>query len=277
MKKILSILLAVALMAALCACGQEQKPAETTAPATQAPTEAPTEATQPQILTEEALAEALATTYAATLDGDISLTQEVLVGQGTLDGNGYTLTGPTRVEGKPETENAITVTGGTVRNVKVVGAYRGIGDSSAHRVNGNVRLNNVDVDSQVYVLNFGYGNSANGMYVEDSTLKGWTSYTKFVETIFTNCTFGWDSTGANGNLRPYNDTELVGCRFENKVEADGTVVPFNIKFKDGSDGVLLTLVDCYVGDTLITQENADQLLGLALYGNTLQIRNTSGS
>ena len=277
MKKLMTILLCLAMAAGLWGCGETAAPEATAAPeTTEAPTEAPTtEATKPQILTEAALTEALNTTGFATLDGDITLTREVLVGKGMLDGNGHAVVGAAYAEGQTETENAVTVTGGTVQNLSITGDYRCIGDNADNRVSGDVRLKDVTVDGPTYALNFGYGTGSTNLYVEDSTLLGWSSYTKFQEAIFTNCTFGWDSTGSNGNLRPYIDTTLIGCHFEGKTEEDGTVTPFNIKFKQGSDGIILTLEDCYVGETLITEENAADLLGLDLQGNVLRCTNSN--
>ena len=273
MKKISVFVLCFFLLsAALCACSQGQTPAVTEAVTTEATTLPPE--TKALIDTEAALTEALQTTGMAVLDGDIALTQQVVVRGGYLDGNGHSVTGPTYVEGTVETENAVTVMGGTVKNISISGAYRGIGDSSAYRVNADVHLNNIWVDSQSYTLNFGYGTGSTNLYVDNSTLLGWSSYTKFREAFFTDCTFGWDTTGDSGNLRPYINTTLTGCKFEGKVNADGSVTPFNIKFKSGSSGILLVLEDCYVGDTLITEENVSQLLGLDLQGNTLSIRNS---
>lgn len=281
MKKTISLMLCLVLAATLlCACDEKAQPVQTTAApttqATEAPTTEATEApTQPQLLTEEAVQEALDTTSVARLNGDIELTKQIVVMNGLLDGNGFKVTGPTYVENDPETENAITVMGGTVQNISVSGAYRGIGDSSSFRVTNDVRLNSVYVDSQTYTLNFGYGNGTANLYVENSILKGWTSYTKFGEAIFTNCTFGWDTQGQNGNLRPYINTTLIGCHFEGLEAEDGTVTPFGIRFKQGSDGIQLVLEDCYVGDTLITEENVSDLLGLDLQGNQLMVRNTN--
>lgn len=256
--KILALLLAVTVL--LCACG-EQAAEETTA------------ATEPAITTEDALKTALQNRGRVILGGDIALTGEVLVNGNVFDGGGYTLTGPAYVEGDAATENGITMTGGTVENVTVKGAFRGIGDASGHGASSDIRINNVTVDSDTYVLNFGYGNGSANMYVTGSTLRGWTSYTKFSEAEFTDCTFGWCESGKNGNLRPYINTTLINCHFEGKTEEDGTVTPFHISFRSGTDGILLVLEDCYVGDTLITQENLNDLLKVSLEGNTVEVRN----
>lgn len=273
--KLLCLLLAAVLTLSACGGMQATTPSEeiTTAPATET-TEAQTTAA-PAIDNEEALAAALQTSGMATLEADLALRQEVVVKGGFLDGSGHTLTGPAYVEGNLTTENGITVAGGTVQNVTVVDAYRCIGDSKENQKMQDVRLNNVTVDGGSYALNFGYGSADYGLYVTDSTLYGWTSYTKCKEAVFTNCTFGWGNSKSKANLRPYIDTVLMDCHFEGKTEADGTYVPFNIIFKAESSGVTLILDDCYAGDTLITQENLEELLHVEAYGNTILVRNSA--
>ena len=255
--------LALALSFLLCACG-EKAPANVET----------TQATEPVITTEGALRTALEEGGRVTLGADIALSSEIMVSGHVFNGGGNTLTGPAYVDGQETSENAITMTGGTVEDVVVKGAYRGIGDRKGYGATSDVRINNVTVDSDTYVLNFGYGNGQAKMYVSGSTLLGWTSFTKFAEAQFTDCTFGWCASGANGNLRPYINTTLIGCKFEGKTEADGTVTPFNISFKNGTDGVLLVLENCYVGEELITQENMEQLLSINLAGNTIVVRNS---
>lgn len=271
--KLLCLLLTAVLL--LSACGGTGAATPTT-DTTAAPT---TEATEPEttaapaIDNEETLTAELQTKGMATLEADIALTKEAVVNGGLLEGAGYTLTGPVYTEGDVTTENGLTVTGGTVQNVTVVDAYRCIGDSKDNPKTKDVRLNNVTVDGGSYALNFGYGSADYGLYVTECTLNGWTSYTKCKEAVFTDCTFGWGNSKSTANLRPYIDTTLMGCRFEGKTEADGTYVPFNIMFKADSSGVTLVLENCYAGDTLITQENLEELLHVDAYGNTIMVRN----
>ena len=265
--KLFAVLLALSML--LCGCATTKEPVK----------EEEKQATQPTqpagAVTEEELTAALENGSRVALGADLTLTKEVLVKGQILEGGGFTLTGPEPQEDVAETENGITVAGGTVENVKVVSTYRAIGDRKGMGANSDVRLKNVTVDGiKSYALNFGYGNGQASLFAEDSTLLGWSSYTKFQQALFTNCTFGWNSTGSQGNLRPYINTTLVGCKFEGKTEADGTVTPFNISFKSGTDGIMLTLEDCYVGDTLITQDNLNDLLKINLAGNTIVVRNS---
>ena len=275
MKNLMRVLCLVLVLAALlCGCGKADTGTTEKAPATEPQA---TEPPAPAAITTEAdLAAALANGGRVALGADLQLTQEILVKGSILDGGRFTVTGPEAKEGVVETENGITVAGGTVENVTIKGKYRAIGDRKDAGANSDVRLKNVKVDgADSYALNFGYGNGSAGLYVDDSTLCGWSSYTKFQQAIFTNCTFGYSENGNQGNLRPYINTTLVGCKFEGRTEADGTVTPFNISFKNGTDGIMLTLEDCYVGDTLITQENVSELLKVNLAGNTIVVHNTN--
>lgn len=272
--KILALVLVLSLV--LCGC-MEAKDSEKGQTKPEGQTTEPTQAEVSGTMSEEELTTALEKGGRVAIGTDLALTKEVLVDDTILDGGGFTLTGPESQDGVVETENGVTVAGGTVENVTILGKYRAIGDRKGKGADQDVRLKNVTVDGgSSYALNFGYGNGQAGLYVDDSTLLGWSSYTKFKQAIFTNCTFGWSADGTQGNLRPYIDTTLVGCKFEGKTEADGTVTPFNLSFKSGTDGVLLVLENCYVGDTLITQENINDLLNVNAYGNIVQVRNTSG-
>ena len=264
MKKVFALTLTLALL--LCGCAGDQEPTQPAA----------TEPTQTVAMTEAELETMLQSGGRISLGADLELTKEILVDGHVFDGGNKTVTGPAPQEGVVETENALTVQGGTVENITIVGQYRGIGDRKNAGANSDVRLKNITVDGgDSYCLNFGYGNGSAGLFVEDSRLCGWSSYTKFTQAMFTNCTFAWSENGAQGGLRPYIDTTLVGCKFEGKTNADGTVSPFGITFKSSIEGVTLILEDCYVGDTLITQENIEQLLNVQAYNNIIRVQNSS--
>ena len=234
--KILALVLALSMV--LCGCAE--------AKGSEDETKAEEQAAEPGVMTEAELTAALQTEARVTIGADLTLTQEVLVNGKILNGGGFTLTGPVSQDGVVETENGITVAGGTVENVTIIGKYRAIGDRKGMGANQDVRLKNITVDGgNAYALNFGYGSGSASLFVDDSTLLGWSSYTKFQQAIFTNCTFGWSADGSSGNLRPYINTTLTGCHFEGKTEADGTVTPFNLSFKSGTDGILLVVRQNY--------------------------------
>ena len=264
MKRIFAYVLVLALL--LCGCAGNQ---QETQPATEP---APTAA-----MTEAELTAMLQGGGRISLGADLELTGEILINGKILDGGNKTVTGPAPQEGVVETENALTVEGGTVENITIIGKYRAIGDRKGAGANSDVRLKNITVDGgESYCLNFGYGNGNAGLYVENSKLCGWSSYTKFRQAQFTNCTFAWSANGEQGGLRPYIDTTLVGCKFEGKTNADGTVSPFGLTFKSSIEGVTLILEDCYVGDTLITQENIHELLNVQAFSNIIRVQNSNG-
>ena len=88
------------------------------------------------------------------------------------------------------------------------------------------------------------------MKFTNSTFNGWTSYSDiFKEVSFTNCNFGKGTGGYTyAYMRPYNDSTFTNCVFEENYLFD-------------SSKATSTFVNCYVGNTLITQENVTALLG----------------
>ena len=275
MKKYISLLLIAAMLLAFAGCGVPAEPTQPTEPETTAAPET-TEATQPVIDTQEELQAALEASPNVELNASLELSKSIVFHAGTFDGNGYTLTAPTYVEDDVSTENGIAMQSGMLRNITIKGGYRCLGDTTQAPQMGDIGLENVSVDGSTYALNFGRGDFTYDLYAADSSFYGWSSYTGFAQALFENCTFGWDSTGDNGNLRPYVDTVLCGCKFEPKTEADGTVVPYGIVLRDTISGISITLEDCYVGDTLITSENIEELLNIDMFGNKLYVVNVEG-
>ncbi len=161
-----------------------------------------------------------------------------------LDGNGNTLT----VNGANGTwDSAVNPKSGTVKNLTVNGAFRGIFMGSA---TGDVYIDNVIIDKVCYTFNSDGGSKDYGVYISNSTLNGWTSFSDVhKEVVFTNCTFGM-GTGSYkyAFCRPYNSpTVFENCVFEVGYEFDTS------KTSD------ITFENCYYGDTLITAENAATL------------------
>ena len=285
------IALLLAMICLLCGCGAKEI-AETTAPKqTQAtaPTTEPTTEPEPEpepINTEAALRNALETGGRIIMEGDITLSQSLVVSGKILDGGGYTIYGPELQQEEVETEDgkelqnikdtetAVLFTSGTVENMTIRGAYRCLGDGNGHSMTGDVRIRNVDAEGTLYALHTRSGNRNGNLYVENCTLRGWININKVNKAQFENCTFGWTSEGKNGYFRCFIDTTLIGCNFENLVKENGSTTRYNISFYSSTSGVTLILEDCYVGDTLITQENVTQLLKVTLRDNTILVRNT---
>ena len=276
--KIIAMLLAVLL---LCGCnGNAAEPTQTEATQPTAPLLA-------EVATQEELVKALAESPRITLVADVQLTNMVGMKDRILDGGGHTITGPElqqeeveNAEGKKEmknvveTENAVMICSGTVENLNIQGAYRCMGDCQAYPMNGDVRIKNVNAEGTLYALSIGRGNKNGSLYVENCTLRGWVNINKIKNAQFKNCTFGFDSNGKNGYFRCFIDTTLIGCNFEPWVKENGSTTRYNISFYKSTSGVILTLEDCYVGDTLITQDNVGKLLKLSLTGNKVVVRNT---
>ena len=281
MKKIVrmsALLLTLVLLLPGCGAAVE----ETAPTATQ-----PTAPLLAEVTTQEELVEGLANSPRVTLTADMELTEMVgMKDNRILDGGGHTITGPElqqveveTEEGKEmqnvvETENALMICSGTVENLNIKGAYRCLGDCKAYPMTGDVRIKNVNAEGTLYALSIGRGNKEGSLYVENCTLRGWVNINKIKNAQFTNCTFGFDSNGKNGYFRCFIDTTMIGCNFEPWVKENGSTTRYNISFYKSTSGVTLTLEDCYVGDTLITQENVGKLLKLTLTGNKVVVRNT---
>ena len=135
----------------------------------------------------------------------------------TIDGNGYTLT----VTGAGATwDCAIYTNGGTIKNLTVKGAMRGIftaGQSS------DLTIDNVEFKNVIYTFNSDGKMPANpfGVYVSNSTVNGWTSHSDMhTEVVYTNCSFGEGSGYAY--CRPYGKTAFVNCTFSAGYNIDKT-------------------------------------------------------
>lgn len=160
-----------------------------------------------------------------------------------LDGNGKTLT----VTGANSTwDCAIDADAGTIKNLTVNGSFRGIFMGGA---SGDVRIDNVTLDKVCYTFNSDAGSKDYGVYITNSTLNGWTSYSDVhKEVVFTNCNFGKGTGGYQyAYCRPYNASVFENCTFAEGFEFDASKTS-DIVFKN-----------CYYGDTLITATNAATL------------------
>lgn len=281
MKKIVKILCIMMALATFWGCG---------APAAEEPAATlPTAPLQAEAASQEELLAALETSPRTLLTADITLTQTVGMKGRILDGGGYTITcqelqqievedenGKKTKQRVPETEDGLMVCSGTVENLNIKGAYRCLGDSEAFPMVGDVRIKNVTADGQTLAMAFGRGGKNGALFVENSTLRGWVLINRIQDARFENCTFGFNSEGKNGYFRPYRDVNLINCNFENKVDENGKVTRYNISFYKSTKGVTLTLEDCYVGDTLITQENVNTLLKITNgTNNTIIVRNAT--
>lgn len=162
----------------------------------------------------------------------------VSVKGGTLDGNGYSL----GINNWGTWDSAVHTTGGTIKNLTINSGMRGIFMGSA---TADVYIDNVTIDGTIYTFNSDGGSKEYGVYISNSTLNGWTSFSDVhKEVIFTNCDFG----EGNGYAfcRPYNAASFVGCDFEAgyEIEAIGAV----------------TFENCTIGGVALTAENLATLV-----------------
>ena len=278
--KALSLLMALILLLSGCNAGTKTEAstvttqAPTTAPATEPPTE-PEPEPEP-INTEETLRAALEAGGRVVLEGDIQLTELLPVKGNLFDGGGYTITGREYVEDDDTTHNGVMVTSGTVENLRIVGAYKCIGDCTGYGASNDVRIKNVYLDPYTVALNFGRGDGSGSLYVENSTLLGWVLHSKMKEVIFKDCTFGRNTRNSGGDYRAYCNATLIGCNFESYFDESGKETKYTINFNSSTKGVILTLEDCYVNGTLITESNISTLLKLKnVKNNTIRIQNST--
>ena len=156
-----------------------------------------------------------------------------------LDGKGHTLTVK---DANTTWACCVAVTGGTIKNLTVAGAMRGIFMPGA---DGDVYIDNVIFKDVVYTFNSDAGNKNYGVYLSNCTINGWTSHSDVhKEVVYTNCSFGEGCGYAY--CRPYGPTKFVGCAFEAgfAVDAIGAV----------------TFENCTLGGVALTAENIATLV-----------------
>ena len=156
-----------------------------------------------------------------------------------LDGNGNTLTVN---DANATWACCVAATGGTIKNLTVAGAMRGIFMPGA---DGDVYIDNVIFEDVIYTFNSDAGNKNYGVYISNSTLNGWTSHSDVhKEVVYTNCNFGEGSGYAY--CRPYGPTSFVGCDFEAGFQVDAV----------GK----ITFQNCTIGGVALTAENLSTLV-----------------
>ena len=191
-----------------------------------------------------------------TLAGDVTNTDTIgspygktgalVVNGGVLDGAGHEV----YITGANNTwDCGIYTYGGTIKNLTVGGAFRGIFTGG---LTSDLIIENVVVDKTCYTIHADGTDADKYMFiVKDSVLNGWTSYSnvyKYVE--FTNCQFGKGTGGYTyAYCRPYNDTTFTNCTFSEDYSGFDSTKATSI------------FVNCYKGKTLITDANKVELLG----------------
>lgn len=166
----------------------------------------------------------------------------------TFDGDNHTL----NVQDANTTwDCAVYTKGGTIKNLTVTGAFRGIFMSGA---NDNLYVENVTLKGTRFTLSTDGGNKEYGLYFKKSGLYGWTSFTSsHKEVIFENCTFGKGEGWAEADngidyafCRPYAETWFRDCDFEEGFELD-------------TNQAVVHLVNCRLNGVPITSKNITTL------------------
>lgn len=156
-----------------------------------------------------------------------------------LDGQGNTLT---VTNAGTNWGSTIYTTGGTIKNLTVAGAIRGIFMGKAIC---DLHIDNVTFKC-LYTFNSDGGSKDYGVYISNSQMNGWTSFSNaHKEVVFTNCTFAKGSGYAF--VRPYNPCVFENCEFSTDMEFDVSQQS-NIVFRN-----------CTYGGVKITAENATSL------------------
>lgn len=133
---------------------------------------------------------------------------------GIIDGNGNDVS----VDAWDTWDSAINTTGGTIKNVNVIGGMRGIFVSHNSTYSDKVILENVTIDGTIYTLSCDQGTNK-GLEAYNSTFNGWTSYAATIGAVkFDGCSFGEGKGYAF--CRPYAATEFVNCDFAAGYEID---------------------------------------------------------
>ena len=154
----------------------------------------------------------------------------------TLDGNNHKLT----ISGADGTwDCAIGARGGTIENLTIGGAFRGIFivDNTA-----DITIDNCIIDNVCYPVHSDEPSNFN-LIVKNTTLNGWTSFAAGFKTIsFINCIFG-EGTGdyQYAYCRPYQNTTFEGCDFATGFEMD-------LRY------AAITLIDCKIDGVAGNQE-----------------------
>ena len=174
---------------------------------------------------------------------------------GVLDGNDNTIAAENEWDDTYDT--VIYTNGGTIKNVTIKGAMRGV---FSFGLTEDLILDHVTFEDVIYTVN---DDAANGhaIKVSNSVLNGWTSWTTgHSEVSFTNCEFGEGKGYAFINA--HQSATFTNCDF-----AEG------FKVNPAKTDAYLTFVNCTYNGDLITKENVTDLLDAASDANLCIISN----
>ena len=187
---------------------------------------------------------------------------KILVNGTTLDGNGKTIDATaSKINGM---ECALNTRGGVIKNLTITGPNaRALGSGSNDVVSfvDDLYIDNVTIDYTYYALN-GSINSNHSIYVTNSELNGWISYSGLNLLSFKNTTLAKGNTTCKyglGYIVVYGDTAFENCTFDTFYMGMN-----NGALKAGAAGSTVTISDCVVivngEEVQLTAENFKTLM-----------------
>lgn len=204
---------------------------------------------------------------AVTLSADAVVYGSVKVTDNVFDGAGNTLSAAE----VPSNNGMIRPAGNvTVKNVKIDGNNLSWNDNGTERglrglyINdgGNYVFDKVEVYNVTYAINVNTTKTVT-LNVSNSILEGWSSYGSSTTASFSIVTFKVNPTSGVGYFRPYGNTVLSNCSFDNGFKVDFSELVKNsttIKFDK-----------CKYNGTLITAENIQTLGFIENYDATVVV------
>lgn len=153
----------------------------------------------------------------------------------------------------------IMTSGGTIKNLTIASGFRAI---LLMYPQTDVYIDNVTSGPNVcYAINTAeQGNPDARIIAKNSTFLGWCSFSLIASASFTNCKFGQGTYYTNtwGRLiKPYVTTTFTDCEFGyNCAEGD----KYYLDLSAFQAGQTIKMINCKVGDTVITADNVADLL-----------------
>ncbi len=207
------------------------------------------------VTNEGGLNAALSSGEDVSLAGNVATTDELKVTGGTLNGNGAVIDASSYTDNGSSYECGINVQAGTVENVTIKDAFRGLGTggSGKYEMTGDVTYKNVTVTGSTYGINIGIGNGYK-LTVVDSTICDWNSYSGLGEAQFTNCKFTSEGSYYAAQRISANATfTYTNCDFEQNTyyNTNGSDNYYLDSYGNGT----IVFNNCRINGVLITSEN----------------------
>ena len=216
------------------------------------------------VYTEAELAADLAAGGTTILTENVQVTAPITLAAGSVvDGNGHVIYSTVPVNANGNSQFAIVATEGTIKNLSIVGAGRGVGTYGA--LTGDLTLDNYYAAGGSYYFNIGNGNGY-AFTVKNSTLVGWGSFGgNYSSVLFENCTF---KPAEYHTIRAYDGVSFVNCDFAAGYD-------FDIYTGTATSNVF-SFTNCYYNGIKLVDRNQAVELGfisaedLATYGNAIR-------